>query len=140
MKNNICLAFDFGHQYIGVAIGQSITLKSSRLMTLKTKNKQQCWEQIKKIFEDWNPTIAIVGLPINMNGNEQLITKKTRKFAQKLKNFFKITVILHDERFSTLEAYSNIKNDFFCNKNKKNIIHAESAAIILDSWMQKHFQ
>ncbi|MDE5286172.1 MAG: Holliday junction resolvase RuvX, partial [Buchnera aphidicola] len=65
---------------------------------------------INNLIIEWQPMSIIVGLPLNMDGTNQKITKKAKKFACLLKNKFNTPVILHDERLSTIEARSKIFN------------------------------
>ncbi|BGI51191.1 MAG: Holliday junction resolvase RuvX [Arsenophonus endosymbiont of Ceratovacuna japonica] len=138
MVNRIIIAFDFGIINIGIAIGQEITSTAYPLKIIKTKNTKQNWSEIKKILQEWQPKLAIIGLPLNMDGTEQQISYAARKFANNLYNRFNIQVILHDERLTTIEARTQIFNHGgYRALNKKNI-DSISAIIILESWMKQN--
>ncbi|NIG99417.1 MAG: Holliday junction resolvase RuvX [Buchnera aphidicola (Periphyllus acericola)] len=129
----IILSFDFGTKNIGTAIGECITYTTRALKTI-SKNKKTYWKNIKKIIYEWKPKKIIVGLPLNIYGKKQKITRKTEKFAKKLLKKFKISVKLHDERYTTIEAKSILfKNGGVKQLTKKNI-NSISAEIILKSW------
>lgn len=84
-KNKIFICFDFGEKNIGIAIGQKITKTATSLTTLKSRKKKINWIKIKKILKDWKPDKIIIGLPMDMYGKEQEITKKVYNFANCLK-------------------------------------------------------
>ncbi len=73
-----------------------------------------------------------------MNGTEQKITNKARKFANRLHGRFDIQVILHDERLTTIEARAELFNKFGYRGLNKSKIDSISAAIILESWFKQH--
>lgn len=130
------LGFDFGLRHIGVAVGQTVTKTAKPLCALKATNGMPPWAQIADIIREWQPQALIVGLPLNMDGTEQSITKITKQFANELTDRFKLPVYFSDERLSTIEAKEQLfaKNGY--KGLKKQAIDAVSAQIILESWMQ----
>lgn len=131
------LAFDFGLKHIGVAVGQSITQTASPLTTLSAKDGIPDWEVIKTLIENWKPSDIIVGIPLNMDGTEQPMTFKARKFANRLKTRFQLPVHDVDERLSSYEAkhrlLANAKR--FDPRKLKQTIDAVAASILLEQWM-----
>ena len=103
-KAETALAFDFGLKQIGVAFGQTITSQAHGIEILNAKNGIPNWREIEGLIEEWDPTILIVGLPIDMNNMESRITMAAKKFAVKLNKKFKQPVKLVDEKLSSREA------------------------------------
>lgn len=134
------ISFDYGTQKIGVAIGQKITCTATTLLkTIKVVNGIPNWNKIQKILNEWQPKIAVVGYPLNMDGTEQFFSIKTKIFALQLQKKFSIKVFMHDERLTTIEAKNKIFLDMKNNKkNKLNKIDSISAAFILESWMREN--
>ncbi|WP_115956024.1 Holliday junction resolvase RuvX [Candidatus Purcelliella pentastirinorum] len=132
------LAFDFGTKKIGVAVGQTITKTAEPLNLIKIKNNMPDWIKIKKLKKEWEPNLIILGLPLNMNNTEQIFTKKTKKFANNLRNILNIPVELHDERLTTIEAKINILNNLEHKNLKKINIDSYSAVLILESWLKNN--
>ncbi|WP_422667432.1 Holliday junction resolvase RuvX [Buchnera aphidicola] len=133
----IALGFDFGIKKIGVSVGEKIIKKARALDKLHAKNGSPNWIIIKNLIQYWQPKILIVGLPLNIDGTKQPITQKTEIFANKLKQKFNISVELHDERLTTVEAKSIIfYNGGFRALQKKNI-DSFAAVIILESWLNQ---
>ena len=63
------LAFDFGTQYIGVAVGQTLTNTSSPLVVLKVdREEKEIWDSISDLIEEWKPDQILIGKPLNMDG------------------------------------------------------------------------
>jgi len=131
------IAFDFGTKNIGVAVGQNYTKTANNLKSVKTIKGAPDWNAIKTILLKWEPSLIIVGNPLNMNGTKQKLTKQVEKFAHSIKTNFNVPVYLHDERLSTIEAKSILfKNNGYRGLTKNNI-DSLSAAIILESWLSK---
>lgn len=128
------IAFDFGTFSIGAAIGQDITKTARPLCAFKARDGKPNWQEIEKVLREWEPDYLVVGLPLNMDGTEQELTQRARKFANRLHGRFGFQVQLQDERLSTVEAKSQLfANDGF-RALKKSRVDASSAVVILESW------
>lgn len=138
MANRTIIAFDFGTLSIGIAIGQEITATARPLTAIKAKDGKPNWSDIEKIIQEWQPELAIVGLPLNMDGTEQPISNQARKFANRLHGRFGIQVTLHDERLTTIEARAQLFNQGGYRALNKSKIDSISAVIILESWFEQH--
>ena len=130
------LAFDFGTKSIGCAIGQSITGTAQALPAFKAQDGIPNWEAIEKCLKEWKPDVVIVGLPLNMDGTEQDLTLRARKFANRLQGRFGVNVHLQDERFTTTQARSEIFERGGFKALKKGKIDGVSACLILESWFE----
>ena len=102
------LAFDFGTYSIGCAVGQSITGTAQGLPSFKAQDGIPNWDMIGKVIQEWKPDLLVVGLPLNMDGTEQPLTQRAKKFANRLNGRFNLPVELQDERLTTVEAKSEI--------------------------------
>lgn len=137
MSNRTVIAFDFGTSSIGAAIGQEITKTARPLTSFKAKEGSPDWQLIEKLLREWQPELVVVGLPLNMDGTEQLVTAQARKFANRLHGRFGVQIALHDERLSTVEARAHIFSTGGYRALNKGRVDAESAVIILESWFEQ---
>lgn len=133
------LAFDYGTKSIGVAVGQQITGTASPLAALKAQDGIPNWQQIEQIIKQWQPSQLIVGLPTNMDGTDQEITTRARKFSRRLFGRFKLPVITHDERLTTVEAKERLFELGGYKKLAKGKVDSVSAVLILESWFETQF-
>ncbi|AIK91044.1 Holliday junction resolvase RuvX [Glaesserella parasuis] len=131
------LAFDFGTNSIGCAVGQSITGTAQGLSAFKAQDGIPNWEQIGKVIAQWQPDLLVVGLPLNMDGTEQPLTQRAKKFAKRLNGRFNLPVELQDERLTTVEAKSEIFTRGGFKALKKGKVDAISACLILESWFEQ---
>ncbi|WP_392564296.1 Holliday junction resolvase RuvX [Orbus wheelerorum] len=132
------IAFDFGTSSIGCAIGQDITKTARPLCAFKARDGKPNWGDIEKVLKEWQPDYLVVGLPLNMDGSEQELTLRARKFANRLHGRFGNQVQLQDERLSTVEAKSHLFASGGYRALDKSKVDASSAVIILESWFENH--
>ncbi|MCR4300207.1 MAG: Holliday junction resolvase RuvX, partial [Sulfuricaulis sp.] len=98
------LAFDYGEKYIGTAVGSSHLRLAEPLTTLRGSAKNPDWVRISKLIEEWRPDTLVVGLPLNMDGGDNPMTRAARAFGHRLKERYNLPVHMVDERLSTLAA------------------------------------
>jgi len=137
MKNFTTIAFDYGIKSIGVAVGQKITGTASPLAALKANDGIPNWHTIEAVFAEWQPDNLLVGLPLNMDGSEQDITQRARKFANRLHGRFGLAVHTHDERLSTVDAKARLFELGGFKKLTKEKVDSVSACLIFESWVIK---
>lgn len=126
------IGFDFGTHWIGVAVGQTLTCQARPLCALKNND----WAGIEKILREWQPGILIVGLPMNMKGEQQEMSKRAQRFGRRLEGRFGISTEFIDERLTTREAYQlAIENQ---RKKSKTEIDSLAAALITESWLREY--
>ncbi|MFK3557590.1 Holliday junction resolvase RuvX [Pasteurella multocida] len=130
------LAFDFGTKSIGCAVGQSITGTAQALPAFKAQDGIPNWDAIGKCLAEWQPDRVVVGLPLNMDGTEQDLTVRARKFAHRLHGRFGVAVELQDERLTTTEARAEIFGRSGYRALNKSKVDGISACLILESWFE----
>ena len=140
--NSFCvLAFDFGTQRIGVAIGQSVTGTASPLPALKANDGIPNWDQLAALIAEWQPQQLLVGLPLNMDGSESEISVRAKKFANRLHGRFGLPVELWDERLSSFEARGEMlaraRRSFKEPNFKDGKVDSLSACLILEGWFAR---
>ncbi|WP_298719191.1 Holliday junction resolvase RuvX [uncultured Oceanisphaera sp.] len=133
------LGFDYGTKSIGVAVGQQITGSARPLLALKANEGVPNWDQIEALLKEWQPGLLVVGLPLNMDGTEQDISRRARKFANRLHGRFGIKVELQDERLTTTDARARLFEAGGYKALGKDAVDAVSAQLILESWMESNY-
>lgn len=136
---SICvLAFDYGTQRIGVAVGQSIIGTASPLPALKANDGVPNWDHIAALIKEWQPQRLLVGLPLNMDDSESELSTRARKFANRLHGRFGLAVELWDERLSSFEARGEMlahgPKIYRDGNFKDGKVDSLSACLILEGW------
>jgi putative Holliday junction resolvase len=130
------LTFDFGTKSIGVAVGQTITGTAQPLAAIKAKDGIPNWDEITHLHAQWLPTAMLVGLPLNMDGSEQEMTLRARKFGRRIANRCKTQVFEVDERLTTTDAKSRLFAMGGYKKLSKEKVDSVSACVIFEAWCE----
>ena len=137
----IVLAFDFGQRRIGVACGEGVSRTASPLGTVAVGSQGPRWDAIDALMRAWRPSSVVVGLPYSVDGSESAITGAARRFARELGARYKTSVQLVDERYSSLEAGTRLKEARESGLRKRRVakadVDATAACIILERWLTK---
>lgn len=133
------LAFDFGLNHIGVALGNDLTGIVTPQQALKAKDGVPDQVKLQALIKDWQAQMLVVGLPLNMDGTEQEMTKKARKFGNRLHESFKVPVVFVDERLTSASAKEEIfkEGGFRALKKGKERIDSLSATAILEQFFSE---
>jgi len=127
------LAFDYGEKNIGVAVGQTLTGTANPLETIRVAGSSPDWNAISRMVKTWEPDALVVGLPLNMDGTEQKVTRRARRFSDQLFGRYRLPVHLVDERLTTREARDRLAAEGRAGSDD----HPVAAQIILESWLNE---
>jgi putative Holliday junction resolvase len=140
-RPQIVLAFDFGLRRIGVACGDTVSRSASALEAVPANAAGPRWEVIASLMRDWQPDIAVVGLPYNVDGSDSEQTRNARSFAAELTRRFGLEVAMVDERYSSLEAEARLKaareSGLRRRRVAKSDVDAAAACVILERWFSE---
>lgn len=132
------IGFDFGTKSIGVAVGQSITGTASPLSALKAKEGIPSWDIIEQLLKEWQPEQLVVGLPLNMDGTEQPLTQRAKKFGNRLHGRFGLTVSFQDERLTSTAAREELFNSGGFKKLEKGLVDSQAALLIVEDFLSSY--
>ena len=134
-EENRILAIDFGLKRIGLALSDPLLTFSYPFKTILNDNS--LWQNLKSIIEEKNVRKIILGYPLRNNGEKTDVTENVLEFRDKLKNQFKLEIVLWDESF-TSEMAKQVVIKTVTKKSKrrdKGLIDQNSAAIILQEYL-----
>ena len=131
------LAFDFGTQNIGAAYGQTVTSTATELPTIKARDGVPNWDDLAALLKEWQPDKVIVGLPLNMDDTESELSKRARKFGNRLHGRFGVAVEMVDERLSTFAAKEEAAERGHKGNYAQAPVDSIAARLILESWFQQ---
>jgi putative Holliday junction resolvase len=138
----LVMAFDFGKRRIGVACGDTVSRTARPLSAVLAGGTGQPWEAIGALLRDWQPALAVVGLPYHTDDSESDMTGAARTFASELASRYSLRVELVDERYSSLEAHARLREARESGLRKGRVdkadIDAGAACIILERWITEH--
>ena len=120
------MAFDFGTQRIGVAVGNTLTRLGQPIKTIVESSSDAAFRVIEGLLKEWQPNCLVVGLPCHPDGVEHAMSAKARRFGNQLQGRFQLPVEWVDERYTSavLEGDPDMRDN----------LDAESAALILEQY------
>lgn len=128
------MAFDFGTQKMGMAVGQSMIESANPLALFPMKDGIPNWDELLKIVKQYQPTLFLVGLPLNMDDTESELSARSRKFARRLRHQTNIKTLMVDERLTTREARDELDHYQAQGRGKKLAADSIAAALFIESW------
>lgn len=138
----LVIAFDYGQRRIGVACGDTLSGSATPLAAVLAGSRGQHWAAIEALVRDWQPALAIVGMPYNADGSEGRMTAAARAFAAELAARCRVQVELVDERYSSLEAQSLLRDERASGARNRRVskadVDAAAACVILRRWITEN--
>ena len=122
------LAFDFGLQRIGVAVGNTLLNQAQPLSIITAATNDGKFRVIAELVGQWEPGLVVVGLPLHPDGAEHAMTVRCRRFANQLHGRFGLETVLIDERYSSAVI----------TQERGQRIDDVAAAIILQQYFDDH--
>ncbi len=129
------IAFDYGLKKIGVAIGQSLLATTQPLTMLGARDGQPQWPQIEALIKEWQPSILVVGLPLNMDDSTSEMAERASKFARRLHGRFGLPSHTWDERLTSVGARERLASGA---ATKRDSLDSVAAQLILESWFERY--
>jgi putative pre-16S rRNA nuclease len=129
------LAFDYGSQRIGVAVGETATAVAHPLTTLTRRQGNTPFERIAALLSEWRPALLLVGLPTHADGTPHAMTARARRFAEELRRRFAVPVAFADERFTTRYAVSALRESGAAPSARDHARDSVAAQIMLQAYL-----
>jgi len=129
------LGLDVGRARIGLALADDVLRTARAHRTVSRHGDAADLDAIAEVVADFEVTRAVVGLPLNMDGTEGGSARLARAFAARLEERLGLPVEFHDERLSTFEASTRLREQGLSARDQKGVIDAEAAAVILQGWL-----
>lgn len=123
------IGIDYGSKRIGIAVSDPEGRLAFPQKVIEGGAKE-LFSEIRKICREEPVEKIIVGLPLALDEKETKQTEETIKFADKIKKNIKLPVEFENEMLTTKIAKRP--------GVKKELVDASSAAIILQSYLDKH--
>lgn len=103
------MALDHSRAATGIALADRQLGQARALTVLREQEEEARLDHLEKLIKEWEPVSLVIGLPLDLNGNEQAQSKRVRKFALKIQARFNLPLFFHDERWSTAAAESDLR-------------------------------
>ncbi|OOE13726.1 Holliday junction resolvase RuvX [Fictibacillus arsenicus] len=131
------LGLDVGTKTIGVAVSDLLGWTAQGVETIRRRpnHPEQDLNRIKELISQYEIGEVVVGLPKNMNGSIGPSGEACQNFAKELESLTGLSVILWDERLTTMAAERTLISADVSRKKRKQVIDKLAAVIILQGYM-----
>ena len=131
------LGIDFGTKRVGLALSDRSNIIASPYRTLNYVSEKDLVAQLETIVSENDIKILVLGLPINMKGEDTVQTTKVRNFKDILSTL-RISIVYEDERLSSVSAINSLMLQNVKTGHNKPEIDKTAAAIILQQYLDKN--
>lgn len=134
------VAFDYGERRIGVAVSDPTRTIASPLTTLHRRaGKRPPWPEIAQIVQEQEAEEAVIGLPLDLAGEEGAWAAEVRAFGDDLARRTGLPVHWVDERLTSVRAERAVRGMGLkkSQREEKERIDATAAALILEGWLAR---
>ena len=131
------LGIDFGTKRVGLALSDRSNIIASPYRTLNYVSEKDLITQLETIVTKNDIEILVLGLPINMKGEDTAQTIKVRDFKEILSTL-RIPIVYEDERLSSVSAINSLMLQNVKTGHNKPEIDKTAAAIILQQYLDKN--
>lgn len=130
------LALDLGEKRIGVALSDTLKIIAQPHHVFPRTSRQADFAHLQKLVQEHNVSQIVVGLPINMSGEEGSMAKWVRDYATHLGETLQLPIVFWDESFTSVQAEAAMREYGWSRKKLKEKIDAVAAALILQSYLE----
>jgi putative Holliday junction resolvase len=128
------LGLDLGDVRIGVAISDERRRLAVPLGTVHTGAPADL-KAIASLVREHGVTLVVVGHPLLLSGEAGVRARHAEAFADALRGFLGIGVVLHDERLTTVEADRALRAAGADGRRRRRVVDRSAATILLQAYL-----
>jgi putative Holliday junction resolvase len=132
------MGLDYGSVTVGVAISDELLITAQGIETInrKQENKlRQTLARIEELIKEYNVECIVLGYPKNMNNTIGERAVKSEEFKVMLERRTGLTVILWDERLTTVAASQTLILGNVRRVDRKAVVDKLAAVLILQGYL-----
>ncbi|MGE5461345.1 MAG: Holliday junction resolvase RuvX [Solirubrobacterales bacterium] len=128
------LGLDLGDVRIGVAISDERRRLAVPLGTVHTGAPADL-KAIASLVREHGVTLVVVGHPLLLSGEAGVRARHAEAFAEALRGFLGMDVVLHDERLTTVEADRALREAGAGGRRRRRVVDRSAATILLQAYL-----
>lgn len=132
IRPGVRIAIDWGKARIGVAACDRDGVLCHPVTTVR--NDPSLWKNLRLIIDEHQPMEIVLGMPIDLRGQEGQAARDMGVVADKLSRRFKIDLRVVDERLSTAAASRKLPT--MSAQQRRTIIDQAAAVAILEQALE----
>lgn len=132
------LGIDFGTRRIGLALSDPTGTLASPLPFLENIGIPEVISRLQELTQSHGVETVIIGLPRNMDGTEGPAAAKVREFIKQIQPHLAATILVQDERLTTVQASRELSQIGLRQKDLRKKIDSSSACLILQQFLDRN--
>ena len=129
------MGIDYGEARIGVALSDLLKMLASPYTTYHAKGGDEDVQFFLDLINKEKVDTLVVGLPYNMQGEEQEIASKAREFGNILAERRGCKLVLIDERMTSVVAEDILRQKYRDWRERKKHLDEVAAMVILQDYL-----
>jgi putative holliday junction resolvase len=131
------LGIDYGHKRIGLAMSDDLGSMAHEFEVVAGGDDAELLEYFRELIEREQIEKIVIGLPLNMSGEETDKAQDVREFAATLENYLDREVIFEDERWTTKIVDKTLREMNISQKEARVKKDMLAAKYILQSYLDR---
>lgn len=123
------LGIDVGKARVGVARCDPDGMLAVPVETVPRSEKSI--DRLVELAAEWEPLEFVIGLPVNLRGEDTLSTVDAREFSREVHRRTGVPVRMVDERLSTVTAHAALRSSGRSQKKSRSIVDQVAAVVLL---------
>ena len=136
--SQILVGLDLGTKTIGVSVSDTQKIIATPLTTIERKGTKKDLSKLEEVLNSYEIGGFILGLPINLDNSENKQSQLVRNFNKEIKKFFNLPTEFWDERFSSDVIFKELRKSQMSKTKIKKKLDQQSAAYILQGYLDKY--
>jgi len=129
------LGIDIGERRIGVAVSDPTGTVATPLVVLDARELARSTAPLRRLIEDYEPDLFVVGLPLTLSGEEGPQAAAVRVTVRRLIEPLGIPVAYHDERLSSTAANRAMAAAGADARARRGSVDMVAASLLLQSYL-----
>ena len=129
------LSLDFGLKRTGVAVTDPQGSMAFPRCTLKRTTADAFFTELLSLLAAEQAESIVVGLPLNLNGEETLTTRQVRNFVKRLKHRTDVPIYWMPEALSSFAAGEDLREAGRRGPGAREVLDQQAAVRILESFL-----
>ncbi len=132
------MGLDYGSVTVGVAISDGLLLTAQGIEVIRRKEEnklRRTCARIEELIKEYQVDKIVLGFPKNMDNTEGERALKTKEFAEMLERRTGLSVIMWDERLTTVAAHNAMLEADLSRAKREKIVDKVAATFILQGYL-----
>lgn len=132
------MGLDFGSKTVGVSVSDplGLTAQGVEIIRRTSENKlRQTLARIEALIGEYQVERIVLGFPKHMNNDIGERAEKSLAFKEMLERRTGLSVVMWDERLTTVEANRTLMESGVRRENRKDYVDQVAAVFILQSYL-----